>query len=251
MAALGLAVAATLAGGCSDDDRSGKPALRPVAAKEQVTSIAEQGKGYLVSWAAVLANPNRWHFGENLSALISARDSAGREVVHFEQSLDAISPSGTLAFSGSAAAERQPVKVQITYRPATWRKASRIPSAYKPFEATEVRTEKLKNGAYLVTGYVSDPFRKPIGSLTVTALLHGQDGKLLGGDGDFVDNIAPGARRRFVITIDGVKKPVVTGKTQVYASTWGSTAHAYQELALAGAVPVNTAKPKTPPFAKE
>jgi hypothetical protein len=251
MAALALVVATALAAGCSGDKNTAKQTLHPLVPKEQVSSIAKQGNDYLVAWAGVLVNPNRWHFGENLSALISARDAAGREVVHFEQSLDAIAPSGSLAFSGTATTATRPVNVKISYRPVTWRHVARIPSAFKPFEVSEVHTEKLKNGAYLVTGYVSDPFRKAVGSLTVTALLHDQNGKLLGGDGDFVDNIDPGARRRFVITVDGVKAPVAGDKTRVYASTWGSTARTYQELALAGAVPVNTVKPKTPPFSKE
>jgi hypothetical protein len=250
MAALAIA-AAVLVAGCSGEKKETKGALRPLALKEQVSSIAKTGKDYLVNWAGVLSNPNRWHFGENAVATVSARDAQGKEVVHMEQPLDAVAPSSALAFSGTATATAQPVNVKIGYRPATWRQAVRIPSAFKPFSASDVNTEKLGNGTYLVTGYVADPFRKAASSLMVTALLHDRNGRLVGGDGDFVDDVDAGGRRRFVITVEGVTGPVVPGKTEVLASTWGSTARPYEDLALAGAVPVNTAKPKTPPFTKE
>jgi hypothetical protein len=250
MAALALAAAALVAG-CSGGKVATKGSLRPLALREQVSSIAKSGKEYVVTWAGVLSNPNRWQFGENAVATISARDARGKEVVHLEQPLDAVAPSGSLAFTGTATATAQPVNVKIGYRQATWRQAARIPSAFKPFSASEVRTEKLSNGTYLVTGYVADPFRKAASSLMVTALLHDRNGRLLGGDGDFVDDVDAGGRRRFVITVDDVTGPVAPGRTEVLASPWGSTGRPYEDLALAGAVPVNTAKPKTPPFPKE
>ncbi|MBB2748116.1 UNVERIFIED_ORG: hypothetical protein FHR35_008009 [Microbispora rosea subsp. rosea] len=242
-----LALAALAMASCAREDKQEGP--RPLALKEQVSSIVRSGAGYAVTWAGVLSNPNRWHFGENAVAVITAVDAAGKEVVHQEQPLDAVPPGRPLAFSGQVTSHAQPVRVKIDYRPASWRSIPRVPSAFLKFPISDVRTDKLTNGSYLVTGYVLDPFRKPAGGLAVTALLRDAAGKLVGGATSFVDDVRPGARSRFVITVEGVTGPV--GATDVQATTWGSTANTYEDLAQAGAVPLHTVAPTTEPFVKD
>ncbi|WP_432927304.1 FxLYD domain-containing protein [Microbispora sp. CA-135349] len=242
-----LALAALAMASCAREDKQEGP--QPLALKEQVSSIVRSGAGYAVTWAGVLNNPNRRHFGENAVAVVTAVDAAGKEVVHLEQPLDAVPPGRPLAFGGQVPSAAQPVRVKIDYRPASWRPIPRIPSAFLKFPISDVRTDKLKDGSYLVTGYVLDPFRKPVGGLAVTALLRDAAGKLVGGATSYVDNVRPGAKRRFVITVEGVREPV--GATDVQATTWGSTARTYEDLARAGAVPLHTVAPTTEPFAKD
>ncbi|MEV4458889.1 hypothetical protein ACWEQG_19340 [Microbispora sp. NPDC004025] len=242
-----LAIAALAMASCARNDNQEGP--RPLALKEQVSSIVRSGAGYAVSWAGVLSNPNRWHFGENAVAVVTAVDAGGKEVVHLEQPLDAVPPGRPLAFSGQVTATAQPVRVKIDYRPASWRPIPRTPSAFLKFPISDVRTDKLKNGSYLVTGYVLDPFRKPVAGLAVTALLRDAAGTLVGGATSYVDDARPGARSRFVITVEGVRGSVEA--TDVQATTWGSTAKTYEELAGAGAVPLHTVAPTTEPFAKD
>lgn len=244
---LALALAALATASCAGKDEQGGP--QPLALKEQVSSIVRSGAGYAVTWAGVLSNPNRWHFGENAVAVVTAVDAAGKEVVRLEQPLDVAPPGRPLAFSGQVEAAAQPVRVKIDYRPASWRKVPRIPSAFLKFPISDVLTEKLKDGSYLVTGYVTDPFRKAAGSLAVTALLRDAAGRLLGGATSYVDDVRPGARRRFDITVEGVRGAV--SGTDVQATTWGSTAAAYEDLARSGAVPLHTVAPSTAPFVKD
>lgn len=242
-----LALAALAMASCAGEDKQEGP--QPLALKEQVSSVVRSGAGYAVTWAGVLNNPNRWHFGENVVAVVTAVDAAGKEVVHLEQPLDAVPPGRPLAFSGQVPSSAQPVRVKIDYRPAEWRPIKRIPSAFLKFPIEDVRTDKQPGGSYLVTGYVVDPFRKPARSLSVTALLRDAAGKLLGGATSYVDDVRPGARRRFVITVEGVRGAVAA--TDVQATTWGSTAKTYEDLAQAGAVSLHTIPPTTEPFAKD
>ncbi|GAB3879215.1 FxLYD domain-containing protein [Microbispora bryophytorum] len=242
-----LALAALAMASCAREDKQEGP--QPLALKEHMSSIMRSGAGYAVTWAGVLSNPNRWQFGENAVAVITAVDAAGKEVVHQEQPLDAVPPGRPLAFSGRVTSPAQPVRVKIDYRPATWRPIPRVPSAFLKFPISDVHTDKLTNGSYLVTGYVLDPFRKPAGGLAVTALLRDAAGKLVGGATSYVDDVRPGARRRFVITVEGVRGQV--GATDVHATTWGSTAKTYEDLAQAGAVPLHTVAPTTEPFVKD
>ncbi|MBO3751838.1 hypothetical protein J5X84_37705 [Streptosporangiaceae bacterium NEAU-GS5] len=238
-------------GGCgSDQKKPRQQPLQPLSLQEQTSSVASSSNGYIVNWAGVLRNANRWHFGENAVATVTAVDAAGQEVVHMEQPLDAIPPGGTLPFSGEAVANAKPVNVKIGYRDAAWRQAARIPSAFKPFPLYEVATEPLDRKSYLVTGYVGDPFIKAAGSLVVTALLRDAEGKLIGGGSAFVDDVTSKLRRRFVITVDSVSGGKAV-KTDVMARTWGSTAKPYEDLALGGAVPADRGRPATPPFAKD
>ncbi len=250
MTALALSTLVVLAG-CSKDESAKPSQLAPLALKEQTSSVAQASGGYVVNWAGVLANANRWHFGENTVATISALDAAGKEVVRMEQPLDAVPPTASLAFTGEALAAEKPVTVKISYRPAVWHLAARIPSAFKSFPVSNVRTEKLGTGNYLITGYVADPYLKPASSLVVTALLRDAAGKLVGGGTAFVDDVRPDVNRRFIITVESVSGDAEVAATQVMARTWGATAKPYEELALGGAVPVHTVKPTTEPFAKD
>lgn len=233
--------------GCGNDEKPNQ--LHPLSLKEQSYSITKSGGNYVVNWAGVLANANRWHFGENTVALISAVDARGKEVVKMEQPLDAIPPSASVAFTGEATSSTEPTQVRIAHRPASWHEAARIPSAFKPFPVSQVATERLDTGSYLITGYVSDPFQKAADSLVVTALLRDSKSKLVGGGSAFVDDVRAGVKRRFIITVDGVRGRVT--ETETFTRTWGSTARPYEELALAGAIPVTTVKPTLPPFAKD
>lgn len=248
MAACALALVAAVTG-CSGGDERQAERLSPLLLAEQTSSVARTEAGHLVSWAGVLRNPNPWHFGEHAIATVVGRDATGREVVRAEQPLDAVPPGGVLPFTGEAVASGPPASVQIHFRSAKWRRAARVPSAFQPFPVDDVVTERLKTGTYLVTGYVTDPYRKPVGSLTVTALLRDAEGRLVGGGTAFVDDVRPGARRRFVITVDRVRQ--AAQRTDVRAGTWGSTGKPYEELVMGGALPVHTVKPTTEPFSTD
>lgn len=248
LAACAFALVTVVAGCSGEGDRQGER-LGPLLLTEQTSAVARTEAGHLVTWAGVLRNPNPWHFGEHAVATVIGRDAAGREVVRAEQPLDAVPPGGTLPFTGEAVASGAPAQVQIHFRSTKWRRAARVPAAFLPFPVDDVVTERLKTGTYLVTGYVTDPYRKPVGSLTVTALLRDAAGRLVGGGTTFVDDVRPGTRRRFVITVDRVRQPVQ--RTDVRAGTWGATGRPYEELVLSGALPVHTVKPTTEPFATD
>ncbi len=239
-----------LVSGCSGDEETKKTELAPLALKEQTSSVVQASGGYLVNWAAVLNNGNKWHFGENAVATITGKDAAGKEVVRMEQPLDAVAPGGSMAFTGEALAVEKPVSVKIDYKPASWHQAARVPSAYKTFPVSRVSTEKLGASSYLITGYVESPFTRPAGSLVVTGLLRDATGKLIGGGTAFVDDVRPGASRRFIITVESVSAGVAAA-TAVTARTWGATAKPYEDLAAGGAAPIFTQAPKTAPFAKD
>ncbi|MCT9929777.1 hypothetical protein N5079_06030 [Planotetraspora sp. A-T 1434] len=245
---IALALAGLVTAACASEDNQAD--LRPLALKEQTSSVVKSGAGYVVNWAGVLGNANRYHFGENAVAVISAVDAGGKEVVHLEQPLDAVPPGGRLPFSGQALSSVKPVRVKIDYRRASWRMATRVPSAYLEFPVSDVTTERLPTGSYLVTGYVLDPFMKAATSLAVTALLRDAAGKLLGGGTAYADNVRANDRRRFVVTVEGVSGGAVA-RTDVLATAWGATAKPYEELALAGAAPIHTVMPTTEPFAKD
>ncbi|MFI6787598.1 hypothetical protein ACIBG4_09720 [Nonomuraea sp. NPDC050383] len=243
-----LALGAICLAGCSTEVSS-EPKLKPLTLKEQVSHVSKSSDGYVVNWAGVLANDNPWHFGEHVVATIVGRDAAGHEVVRMDQPLDAVPPNGDLAFTGHANAEHKPAKVSIEYRPAQWRIAARVPSAFRPFPVTRIQTLPQKDGSVVITGYVGNPYRLPAGSLVVNALLRGRDGKLLGGGSTFVDDVKPGRSPRFVLTVEGLPDKSTVTEAEVTARTWGSTARPYEELALGGAVPLHTIKPSMPPFA--
>ncbi|MDF5758903.1 hypothetical protein [Spongiactinospora sp. TRM90649] len=244
---LGLASTASLAA-CAAEEKKERP-LRPLAVKEQASSIVKSADGYIVNWAAVLANQNPWHFGEQVVATIVARDAKGAEVVRMEQPLDAVPPAGTLAFSGQAIAAQQPVKVDLSYKPAQWKPAGRITSAFRAFPVTDIFERRQKNGGYLVTGRVGNPYRLAASSLVVTALLRDKEGKLLGGTSTFVDDVRADNKPRFILTVD--KPPAGVSRAEVVARTWGTTSRPYEDLAAGGALPVHTTKPSTPPFPKD
>ncbi|MDH2425848.1 FxLYD domain-containing protein [Sphaerisporangium sp. TRM90804] len=244
-----VAVGAPL-GGCGEEPRP-KELQKPLVVREQSSSVTQGTGGYVVTWAGVIANPNRWHFGENVAATVIGRDIAGKEVVHTEQPLDAVPPAGSLRFTGQALASSKPIDVRVTFRPAQWRKAARIPSAFVPFPISAANTEKLGNGSYLVTGAVGNPYQKAATSLVVTALLRDKAGKLVGGASTYVDDVRTGAPRRFVLTVEGLAGTGQVARTDITARTWGSSARPYEELALSGAAPPGMTKPKTPPFARD
>ncbi|RBQ14217.1 hypothetical protein DP939_41810 [Spongiactinospora rosea] len=233
---------------CAGEERQERR-LKPLTVREQASSIAKSADGYVVNWAAVLGNQNPWHFGEQVVATIVASDDRGAEVVRMEQPLDAVPPAGTLAFSGQAIAAQRPVKVHLSYRPAQWKPAGRITSAFRAFPVTDVFQRRQKNGSYLVTGRVGNPYRLAAGSLVVTALLRDQAGKLLGGASTFVDDVRSDGKPRFILTVD--KPPAGVARAEVVARTWGTTSRPYEELAAGGAVPVHTSRPTTPPFEKD
>jgi hypothetical protein len=243
--------AATLLAGCGRDEPRRKQPLKPLVIKEQTSSVTQGTGGYVVTWAGVISNPNRWHFGENVAATVVGRDAAGKEVVRMEQPLDAVPPAGSLKFTGQAMASAKPVDVRVAYKPAQWRQAARIPSAFVTFPISASRTEKLGNGSYLVTGAVGNPYQKAATSLVVTALLRDKDGKLVGGASTYVDDVHAEAPRRFVLTIDSLNGVGPVARTDISARTWGSSGRPYEELAMSGAVPPSTVKPKTPPFARD
>jgi hypothetical protein len=248
---LGLAAAATLLAGCGGDEPVAKKTLKPLVIKEEISSVTPGTAGFVVTWAGVVSNPNRWHFGENITATVVGKDAAGKEVVRTEQPLDAVPPSGALKYSGQSIASARPVQVKVSYSPARWRRAARIPSAFVPFQISAANTEKLGNGSYLVTGAVANPYQKAATSLVVTALLRDKDGRLLGGASTYVDDVRAGAPRRFVLTVEGLNGTGPVARTEIAARTWGSSARPYEELALSGAVPPVTVKPKTPPFVND
>jgi hypothetical protein len=243
-----VVIGVAVLGGCSAEKERPAP-LHPFSVKEQASSITKGDAGYMVNWAGVLSNRNPWHFGEQVVATVVASDAKGKEVVRMDQPLDALPPAGNLAFSGIAMAAEKPVKVAITYKPAQWRLAARVTSAFKPFPVTDVMTRRQKNGGYLITGKVGNPYRLAASSLVVTALLRNDRGKLVTGTSTFVDDVRTDNRPRFLMTVDRVPRGVT--KTEVLARTWGTTSQPYEELALGGAVSADFAKPKTPPFAKD
>ncbi|GGK96832.1 hypothetical protein Ppa06_56470 [Planomonospora parontospora subsp. parontospora] len=242
--------------GCASERRQDDdaPELRALTVAEEVSSVVrseDRHDGYVVNWAGVLANPNPWHFGEHVVVTVVGLDARGKEVVRMEQPLDAVPPAGSLAFTGQALAVKKPAKVTIGYRPAEWRRAGRIVSAFKPFPVSGVRTGRPKDGGYLVTGYVGTPYRLPAGTLAVTALLRDSAGRLLGGGTTFVDDVRENRRRRFLLDIESVADPGEVAGAEVVARTWGSSSRPYEELALGGAVPVHTVKPTTSPFEED
>lgn len=243
-----LALGAICLAGCSTESRPVQQ-LKPLALKEQVSNIVKSPDGYVVTWAGVLTNANPWHFGEHVVATVVGRDAKGAEVVRLDQPLDAVPPGGSLAFTGQASAAEKPAKVTIEYRPAQWRLAARIASAFQPFPITRAQTLRQKDGSYLIMGYVGNPYQLPAGSLVVNALLRDKAGKLLGGASTFADDVKAGSPPRFILTVSGLPRGAQVAKTDITARTWGSTARPYEELALAGAVPVHTVKPTSEPFA--
>ncbi|SEM99427.1 hypothetical protein [Nonomuraea pusilla] len=222
--------------------------LKPLTLKEQVSNIVKSSDGYAVTWAGVLSNANPWHFGEHVVATVVGRDASGAEVVRMEQPLDAVPPGGTLPFTGQASATGKPASVTITYRPARWRQAARIPSAFQQFPISRVQTMRQKDGSYLITGYVGNPYKLAASTLVVSALLRDAAGKLLGGGSAFVDDVKTSSLPRFILTVAGLPRTSKVAKTEVTARTWGSTGRPYEDLALGGAVPVHTVKPRTRPF---
>ncbi|NJP98294.1 hypothetical protein HCN51_54255 [Nonomuraea sp. FMUSA5-5] len=233
---------------CASEERPVQQ-LKPLALKEQVSTIVKSADGYAVTWAGVLSNANPWHFGEHVVATIVGHDARGAEVVRMDQPLDAVPPGGTLAFTGQASATQKPAKVTIQYRPAQWRMAGRIASAFQRFPTSRVQTMRQKDGTYLITGYIANPYSIPASTLVVNALLRDKAGKLLGGGSTFVDEVQAGSPPRFILTVSGLPKGAEVAKTEITARTWGSTGRPYEELALAGAVPVHTVKPTSEPFA--
>ncbi|HEX4814282.1 MAG TPA: hypothetical protein VFV66_16175 [Nonomuraea sp.] len=250
LGALGAICLAGCLTGCSDDDRPAQE-LKPLSLKEQVHNIAKSPDGYAVTWAGVLANANPWHFGEHVVATIVGHDAKGTEVVRLDQPLDAVPPGGTLPFTGQAVAAEKPAKVTIQYRPAQWRPAARVPSAFQRFPVTRFQTMPQKDGSYLITGYVGNPYRLVATSLVVNALLRDKAGKLLGGGSTFVDDVKAGSTPRFILTVSGLPRGTRVARTDVTAMTWGSTGRPYEDLALGGAVPVHTVKPTTEPFGED
>jgi len=250
LAVAALAAGSLLAGCTAEPDRTTE-VLRPLAAKERTFAIMSAGKDHRVIWTLVLANPNRWHFAENVVATVVGRDAQGREVVRSRHPVDAVPPGGTAAFSAMTATTTQPAKVEISVESSQWSKAARIPSAFKRFPVADLNTVKLRGGQYLVSGNLRNPFRKEAATLTVTAVLRDRNGRTTGGRSDFVENVGPGAWRHFVITVPKVAGEVAPEHTEVFVTPWGSTARPYEELARAGAVPLHTDKPKTAPFPKD
>ncbi|MER7128480.1 hypothetical protein [Streptosporangium saharense] len=240
-----------VAAGCSSGpEQQGANPLKPLTVKEQVSSVVKKDGGYVVNWAGVLANSNPWHFGENVVATVIAKDAAGKEIVRLEQPLNAVPPAGVLPFSGEVVATERPTQVNIGYRPAEWRLAGRIVSAFQPFPVSDVMTVRRENG-YVVVGYVGTPYRLPASSLEVTALLRDRDGKLLGGGSAFVDDVRSDGTRRFVMHIESVQDTSRIAKAEVQAHTWGSSSRPYEQLALGGGVPMHTVKPTTAAFARD
>jgi hypothetical protein len=244
-----LALGAICLAGCASEERPVQPQLKPLAMKEQVSNIVKSADGYAVNWAGVLTNANPWHFGEHVVATIVGHDAKGAEVLKLDQPLDAVPPGGSLAFTGQAPASVKPAKVTIQYRPARWRQAARIVSSFQPFPISRVQTLPQKDGSYLITGYVDNPYQMPVSSLVVTAMLRDKSGKLLGGGDTFVDDVKAGSAPRFVLSVLGLPKNAKVAKTEITARTWGSTGRPYEELALAGAMPMHTVKPTSEPFA--
>ncbi|WP_328807979.1 hypothetical protein [Nonomuraea antri] len=214
-----------------------------------MSNIVKSPDGYAVNWAGVLSNANPWHFGEHVVATVVGRNAAGAEVVRMDQPLDAIPPGGSLAFTGQASTAEKPAKVTIDYRPAQWRLAGRIASAFQKFPITRVQTLRQKDGSYLITGYVGNPYQLPASSLVVNALLRDASGKLLGGGSTFVDDVKAGSPPRFILTVTGLPAGTKVAKTEITARTWGSTGRPFEDLAMKGAVPIHTVKPSTEPFA--
>ncbi|MEV0626047.1 hypothetical protein ACI2LC_10760 [Nonomuraea wenchangensis] len=245
-----LALGAICLAGCSSEKQPAQE-LKPLALKEQVSTIVKSADGYAVNWAGVLSNANPWHFGEHVVATIVGQDAKGAEVVRLDQPLDAVPPGGTLEFTGQATAAERPAKVSIQYRPAQWRQAARVPSAFQKFPITRAQTMRQKDGSYLITGYVDNPYQMVAGSLVVNALLRDKAGKLLGGGSTFVDDVKAGSPPRFILTVSGLPRGADVARTDITARTWGSTGRPFEDLALAGAVPVHTVKPTTEPFSED
>ncbi|GAA3696495.1 hypothetical protein GCM10022224_072710 [Nonomuraea antimicrobica] len=243
-----LALGAICLAGCASEERPVQE-LKPLALKEQVSTIVKSADGYAVNWSGVLSNANPWHFGEHVVATIVGRDAKGTEVLKLDQPLDAVPPGGSLAFTGQASAAQKPEKVTIQYRPAQWRPAARIASAFQRFPISRVQTMRQKDGMYLITGYVSNPYQVSASTLVVSALLRDKTGKLLGGGSTFVDEVEAGSPPRFILTVGGLPKEAQVARTDITARTWGSTGRPFEDLALAGAVPVHTVKPTSEPFA--
>ncbi|WP_326826399.1 hypothetical protein [Streptosporangium sp. NBC_01756] len=243
-------LALLLLAGCSSPEQEQVAALKPLSVVEEASSILKGNDGYVVNWAGVLSNSNPWHFGEHVVATVTAKDANGKEVVRMEQPLDAVPPAGSLSFTGQVVATEKPAKVSIQYRPAEWRLAGRIVSAFAPFPISDVLTEG-KSDSYLITGYVGTPYRLPASSLAVTALLRDKSGKLLGGGSTFVDDVRVGGKRRFIMNIESVPDAKKIAKADLVARTWGSSSRPYEELALGGIVQERTVKPTTAPFAKD
>lgn len=245
-----LALGAICLAGCASEEKPVQE-LKPLALKEQVSNIVKSPDGYAVTWAGVLKNVNPWHFGEHVVATIVGRDAKGGEVLKLDQPLDAVPPGGSLAFSGQARATQKPEKVTIQYRPARWRPAARIASAFQQFPISRVQTMRQKDGTYLITGHVANPYQISATSIVVNALLRDKTGKLIGGGSTYVDDVKAGQPPRFILTVGGLPKSAEAARTDVTATTWGSTGRPYEDLALSGAVPIHTVKPTTEPFAED
>ncbi|RJL22583.1 hypothetical protein D5H75_35830 [Bailinhaonella thermotolerans] len=255
MIAGGLAVAGVVAGvavSCArQQSRPKGPEMKPLAVSEQAAAVAQDTEaegGYVVQWAGVLANPNRWHYGEHPVALVTAYDAAGNVLTRVEQQLDVIPPNGRLAFAGQAELPRQPQRVVVRQKDATWQRATRVPSAFAPFTVSDVLTEKdAKQGTYRVVGRVANPYSRQAG-LVVTALLRDASGRLVGGGSGYVKPIKPGEDRAFYVSARPSDPAAKVTKTEVVAGTWGGTRATWENLTLNGLRPVHTTKPTSKPL---
>jgi hypothetical protein len=185
-----------------------------------------QSSTVFVLWTAVIENPNTDFYGEFPTITITARDANGLVIGTEDQVLNELPPGGTVAFSSQMTATKVPATVGFSAAKTRWQRTDTKPSDYPAFTSRGISVTPTDTpSVYTVTGEIVNPYGSEVDQLSVTALFRDASGKLLGGAGEFLNNLPARGSRPFEFNRYYV--PGSVSRVEIVANTWGSV-HLYR-----------------------
>jgi hypothetical protein len=219
----GCAQASSSTSQSGDRGSSGAQAATPASSQPAPLELVTTGYQVKVSlgtvmvyWQAIIKNPNTESAGQYIKLRLTEFSADGSIVGTSDQTLNTIGPGEQKAWANVDLPSAKPSKVEISLVGNDWLEGSFTASDYPAFTADKVKTVPSDSG-YQTTGLIKNNFKVKVSQTRVTVLFEDANGKLIGGDESFVNEIAPGSNAPFQIAVDSQTKPA---KVLVFGDNW-------------------------------
>jgi hypothetical protein len=212
----------TLTPGSSPSSEESKEATSPKTGSEEFKPLEIKDSGYIVSngylfYGVIIHNPNEHYAVEFPTYRITARDDADQVIGTDDQVLSLIYPQQDFAFGSLGfSLDQQPTNVDfMTIAPRDYN-ITAVEMLENPiFIPLEVVGVNKRGDSIL--GEVSNPNSYDIDSAVVTAIFRDDNGKIIGGDSTFIDNLPAGGKTPFDLR---AYSSWITDNYSVFANIW-------------------------------
>lgn len=192
-------------GGSSGDDTDDSDTSVKTTKKEEMLDleIAESGyskEGDYLCYGVKVYNPNKSYYIEFPTYVVTAYTEDGKIITTEDQVLNLISPNEEIFWYGQLDCKGQtPAKVEFITKKDT---SNYTKNGDDINLSLSIENENENKGEYdtTFTGFINNNYKKDLDSIAVILILR-KEGKIVGGDMTFVDNVSSKQSGAFEINV--------------------------------------------------